>query len=141
MPRSARRPQSLQSTKAKQFEKTVHRIIALLHKWGIHTFGDFTRLDKEEVRARLGTEAVHLWEDARGKSTRLLKLVEPPESFIESFEFDYEIETAEPLLFILRRFLEQLGIRLSGIYLVAKTLILRIHFSNKQIYERRFEIP
>src|SRR5436305_15301326 len=72
---------------------------------------------------------------------RLLKFVEPPESFIESFEFDYEIETAEPLLFVLRRFLEQLGLRLSGIYLVAKALTLRIHFSNKQIYERKFEIP
>src|SRR6185436_6555630 len=129
------------SHKAKKSDKCVRDIIALLHKWGIHTFRDFTRLDKEEVRARLGAEAVHLWEGARGKSTRLLKLVEPPESFIESFEFDYEIETAEPLLFILRRFLEQLGIRLTGIYLVAKTLFLRIHFSNKQTYERRFEIP
>lgn len=141
MPRSPRLSQPRKSTKAKQFDKTVRAIIALLHKWGIHTFGDFTRLDKEAVRARLGAEAVHLWERAQGKSTRLLKLVEPPESFIESFEFDYEIETAEPLLFILRRFLEQLGLRLTGIYLVAKTLTLRIHFSNKQTYERRFEIP
>src|SRR4029077_13306958 len=124
----------------KQRERSVLAIISLLHKWGIHRFGDFTRLDKEQIRARLGAEAVHLWERARGKSTRLLKLVEPPESFIESFEFDYEIETAEPLLFILRRFLDQLGIRVTGIYLVAKTLILRIHFSNKQTYERRFEI-
>ena len=141
MARLPRQAQTCKSTKAKQFEKTVRGIIALLHKWGIHTFGDFARLDKEEIRARLGSEAVHLWERAQGKSTRLLKLVEPPESFIESFEFDYEIETAEPLLFILRRFLEQLGLRLTGIYLVAKTLTLRIHFTNKQTYERQFEIP
>src|SRR5262249_22959475 len=40
-----------------------------------------------------------------------------------------------------RRFLEQFAVRLSGIYLVAKTLTLRIQFSNKQTYERRFEIP
>jgi protein ImuB len=72
---------------------------------------------------------------------RLLKTVEPPESFIESFEFEYEIETAEPVLFVLRRFLEQLGLRLTGIYFVAKALTLRIQFSNKQSYERRFDIP
>jgi len=122
-------------------EKSVLALISILHKWGIHTLGDFIRLDKEEIRARLGSEAVSLWERARGQSTRLLKLVEPPESFIESFEFEYEIETAEPLLFVLRRFLEQLSCRLGGIYLVAKTLTLRIHFSNKQSYERRFDIP
>src|SRR4029453_14674968 len=52
-----------------------------------------------------------------------------------------EIETAEPLLFMLRRFLEQLAIRLSGIYLVAKELTLRITFTDKQIYERIFKIP
>jgi len=127
--------------KPTDFAKSVARIIAILHKWGIHTFGEFSRLDKEDVRARLGSEAVQLWERAQGKSTRLLKLVEPPESFIESFEFDYEIETAEPLLFVLRRFLEQLALRLSGIYLVAKTLTLRIQFGNKQTYEHRFDIP
>ena len=126
---------------ARQSQKSVLQIIAILHKWGIHTFGEFTRLDKEEVRARLGSEAVTLWERAHGKTIRLLKLVEPPESFIETFEFEYEIETAEPLLFILRRFLEQLSVRLSGIYLVIKSLTLQIGFSNKQTYQRQFEIP
>ena len=38
-------------------------------------------------------------------ATRLLKLVPPPESFAETFEFENEIETIEPLLFMLRRFL------------------------------------
>src|SRR5205814_224151 len=98
----------------------------------------------------------------------LLKFVQPPESFDESFEFDHEIETAEPLLFMLRRFLEQLAVRLSAIYLVAQELTLRISFSNsrqvrlgtdssdwrnesavvatttrtdKQTYERVFKIP
>jgi protein ImuB len=52
---------------------------------------------------------------------------------------------------MLRRFLQQLSVRLSGIYLVAKELTLRITFPNppwdgsaeadKQIYERVFKIP
>src|SRR5439155_8818518 len=53
----------------------------------------------------------------------------------------HEIETAESLLFMLRRFLEQLTLRLSAIYLVAKELTLRITFTNKQRYERCFKIP
>src|SRR5256886_8085419 len=42
---------------------------------------------------------------------------------------------------MLRRFLEQLAVRLSTIYLVAKELTLRITFANKQCYERVFKIP
>jgi protein ImuB len=71
----------------------------------------------------------------------VLQLIRPPESLEESFEFENEIEAAEPLLFMLRRFLEQFAVRLSGIYLVAKELTLRITFTNEQIYERIFKIP
>ena len=119
----------------------VQEIFAILHKWGIHTLGQLAALDKEQLGARLGPEAIRMWERANGRSSRLLKLIRPPESFQESFEFEREIETAEPLLFMLRRFLEQLAVRLAAIYLVAKELTLRITFGNKQIYERVFKIP
>ena len=122
-------------------EKSVQEILTLLHKWGIHTLGQLAALDKEELAARLGPEAIRMWERANGRSNRLLKLVRPPESFEESFEFEREIETVEPLLFMLRRFLDQLAVRLGAIYLVAKELTLRITFKNKQIYERVFKIP
>ena len=129
----------------------VQEIIAILHKWGIHTLGQLAALDKEQLGARLGPEAIRMWERANGRSNRLLKLIRPPESFEESFEFEREIETAEPVLFMLRRFLEQLAVRLAAIYLVAKELRLRITFANsrqdepavagKQSYERVFKIP
>jgi len=129
-------------------KSTVQEILAILHKWGVHTLGQLVALNKEELRTRLGSDAVRLWERANGTSTRLLKFVQPPEIFIESFEFDHEIETAEPLLFMLRRFLEQLSLRLSSIYLVARELTLTITFSSAQAdasaartYERTFKIP
>ncbi len=123
-------------------QRSIRQILAILHKWGIHTLGQFAALDKEEIAARLGPEAVGMWERANGKSKRLLKFVQPPELFEESFEFEHEIETAEPLLFILRRFLEQLALRLGGIYLVTKELTLRIAFAaNKKTYQRVFKIP
>jgi protein ImuB len=142
------------STAAQDREARIQQILTILHKWGIHTLGQFAALDKEQVGARLGSEAVRMWEHANGQSNRLLKLVRPSESFEESFEFENEIETAEPLLFMLRRFLEQLSLRLSALYLVVKELTLRITFANpptvrwdgfaganKQQYERAFKIP
>ncbi|MEP6602347.1 MAG: hypothetical protein ABJB69_00185 [Spartobacteria bacterium] len=119
----------------------VGRIMSILHKWGVHTVGDFAALDRKDISARLGPEAVRLWERAQGKSMRLLKLIEPPESFAESFEFEHEVETIDPLLFMLRRFLEQIAIRLQAIYLVAQELTLRITFDNREQYERCFSIP
>lgn len=119
----------------------TRRIMSILHKWGVHTVGAFAALDKIDISTRLGPEAVRLWERAHGKSMRLLKLIEPPESFAESFEFEHEVETIEPLLFMLRRFLQQLSTRLNGIYLVVEELTLRISFSNRQEYERCFQIP
>src|SRR5713101_6248939 len=129
------------SAAAKNREDEIQQILAILHKWGIHTLGQLVALDKEQLGARLGPEAVRMWERANGQSNRPLRLVRPPESFEESFEFENEIETAEPLLFMLRRFLEQLAVRLSGIYFAAKELTLRITFANKQQYERCFKIP
>ena len=122
-------------------QRSTAEILRILHKWGIHTLGQLAALDKEELRNRLGAEAVWLWERANGTATRLLKFVQPPETFDESFEFDHEIETTEPLLFILRRFLEQLALRLSSIYLVVRELTLRITFTNGGSYERTFKIP
>jgi len=126
---------------AKTRQSEIRQILAILHKWGIYTIGQLAALDKQQLGARLGPEAIRMWEWANGQSSRVIKLIRPPESFEESFEFENEIETAEPLLFMLRRFLEQLAIRLSGIYLVAKELTLRITFTDKQIYERIFKIP
>jgi len=129
------------SSAAKDPEIQIRQILTILHKWGIHTLGQLAMLDKQQLGARLGPEAVRMWERANGQSNRVLKLIRPPESFEESFEFENEIETAEPLLFMLRRFLKQLAVQLSGIYLVTKELTLRITFTNKQIYERIFKIP
>jgi protein ImuB len=122
--------QAPNASPARTSELKIAEIIAILHKWGIHTLGQLAALDKEELRTRLGSEAVRLWKRANGTATHLLKLVQPPETFDESFEFDQEIETAEPLLFILRRFLDQLALRLSSIYLVARELTLTITFSS-----------
>jgi protein ImuB len=136
-------PAVLPAGTAKQIEraKETERILSILHQWGIYTLGQLAALSRDDLAARLGMRAVEMWERANGRAERILKLVSPPESFIESFEFENEIETIEPLLFILRRFLQQLATRLNAIYLVAKELRLRITFADKSHYQRIFKIP
>ncbi len=129
------------SAKERERARETERILAILHQWGIHTVGQLAKLQGDDLAARLGGRAIELWERANGRTERLLKLVSPPESFVESFEFENEIETSEPLLFMLRRFLQQLATRLNAIYLVAQELRLRITFSDKSHYERTFKIP
>ena len=134
---------ALPARTARQIEraKATERILSILHQWGIHTLGQLAALPRGDLAARLGARAVELWERANGRASRILKLVAPPELFIESYEFENEIETIEPLLFILRRFLQQLATRLNAIYLVTKELRLRLTFADKSHYERVFKIP
>lgn len=126
---------------AKERRAEVGRVLDLLRRWGIETLGQFAALDKEAVGARLGPIGLQLWERAKGKTTRLLKLVPIPETFEEAFEFENEIETSEPLLFMLRRFLQQFSVRLGALHLVANELQLQITFSDKSSYRHQFKIP
>jgi protein ImuB len=126
---------------AKERQVEIGRVLDILHRWGIETLGQFAALEKEAVAVRLGPIGLQLWERAAGKTTRLLKLVPVQESFEEAFEFENEIETSEPLLFMLRRFLQQFSVRLGALHLVASELELEITFSDKRSYSHRFKIP
>src|SRR3989440_6869174 len=128
-------------SKAKERQTKIARVLDILRRWGIESLGQLAALEKEAVAARLGPIGVELWERAAGKTTRLLELVPVRESFEEAFEFENEIETSEPLLFMLRRFLQQFSVRLSALHLVASELQLEITFSDKSSYAHPFKIP
>ena len=114
---------------------------ALLHDWGIHTLGQLTSLPRGDFADRLGPDADRLWQRASGQVERLLRLVRPGEEFVEAFDFEQEIETVEPLLFILRRFLDQLTQRLAAVHRVAAHLTLTLPLDDGTEYERVFTIP
>ena len=114
---------------------------ALLHDWGIHTLGQLTSLPRGELADRLGPDADRLWQRASGQTKRLLRLVRPVEGFAEAFDFEHEIETTEPLLFILRRFLDSLTVRLDAAHRVAARLILTLPLDDGTAHEHAFTIP
>src|SRR4051812_8093296 len=116
-------------------------LLNILHRWGIWKIGSFLALGKDALAERLGPEALALFEQASSTEVRPLKLTHPSEVFEESFEFENEIESLEPLLFILRRFIEQIALRLALSSFAAEQLLLRLTLSEGNHYEQLFKIP
>jgi protein ImuB len=113
----------------------------VLKSWGVRTLGALTRLPREEIGQRLGLEALSLWDRAAGRSSKVLRLVQPPETFEESIDFEQRLETLEPLLFILRRFLERLTLRIESIYLLIAELRLKLTLEDGEMIVRILQIP
>ncbi len=116
-------------------------LLAVLGDWGIHNLAQLTSLPRGELMDRLGPEAAQLWERAAGRTERPLRLVRATEEFSEAFDFEREIETVEPVLFILRRFLDQLAMRLGNTYRVAGRMTLTLTLANGTTHERAFTVP
>jgi protein ImuB len=115
--------------------------IRTLRLLGIRRLGEFCELPPEGIAARFGQEGLLHWQRIMGKNTRLLDLVTPPETFEEGTEFENEVELLEPLLFMLRRFLDRIGDRLAAAYLVVAVLDLRFGFTAGPDYTRAFPVP
>jgi len=116
-------------------------LLAVLRDWGIHNLAQLTSLPQGDLMDRLGPEAGRLWERAAGRTERPLRIVRAVEEFSEAFDFEHEIDTAEPLLFLLRRFLDQLALRLANAGRVAGQIKLTLPLANGGAYERAFTIP
>ena len=116
-------------------------VAEILRKWGVHRVGELLALGQAALADRLGLEALALFAAASVDVVRPLRHVQPAETFAESFDFADPIVTAEPLLFILRRFVDQLAPRLEVVGLVAETLVLRLKLESGAALERRLRVP
>jgi protein ImuB len=116
-------------------------LLMVLQSWGIRTVGQLVALPMAQVCERLGPESVELWERAHGGRPRPLRLSKPQEFFSEQTDLEHPVEMLEPLLFMLRRFLEQITARLEAVYLVVGKLRLVLRFEKGDPYQRIFAIP
>lgn len=116
-------------------------VALILQHWGIRTVGELLSLGQDAVVERLGLEALALFAAASTTALRPLNRVLPAERFEESFEFDREIETIEPLLFILRRFVDQISQRLELGGSVAESIALGLRLESGTAVERRLRVP
>jgi protein ImuB len=116
-------------------------ISEILERWGVRTVGAYLALGKDKIAERLGPDAVELFDLASARQVRPLRLVTPAETFEEAIEFEEPIETLQPLLFILRRFIEQLALRLEAVYLAVREIELRLGLCSGETYQKLFRIP
>jgi protein ImuB len=116
-------------------------LLQILQSWGIHTAGQLTSLPFAEVTDRLGPAAAALWQLAAGNSQRPLTPSPPITTWRESFDFESPTETLEPILFLLRRFLDALTNRLRTAWLTAGSMSLTILTEHDGSSHRSFTIP
>jgi protein ImuB len=86
--------------------------LATLKRWGVRTIGELEALPAGGVAVRLGAEGAHLGRIARGQADVPLDARPEPVIFAEGIDFDWPVENVEPLLFVLRRLVENLTARL-----------------------------
>ncbi len=95
------------------------KLLDVLGKWGVRTVSAFAKLKRSAVGARLGMEGLLLWDRVTGHEQRVVAVAELPAEFEESWEFEYDVDSLDPLLFLLRRFLDNLGVRMRVAHKVA----------------------
>lgn len=107
-----------------------------LHRWGLHTFGDFGALPAEQISARLGARGVRLHAQARGASARTLTPHKESLKFEEAMELDDAVTMLEPLRFILSRLLDQVCHRLRARHRATHEVRVRL-----DAHERVLRLP
>ena len=116
-------------------------MLETLNRWGIKTAAALAQLGKDPLAERLGPEVIAIFERLSPDFIRPLKITAMPEMFCEQMEFQTEIETLEPLLFVLRRFTEQLVHRIQMLYLVVAELNLKLGLTSGANYESALKVP
>lgn len=116
-------------------------LASVLHAWGLRTLGQLTALPRDEIVRRFGAAGLELWQRASGGSDRPLRPVALPQSFSATMEFEEAVEVLEPLLFILRRFLDRLSLELQASQHVAAELHLALRLEDETRYARSFRLP
>jgi protein ImuB len=116
-------------------------LLQIISKWGLHSIGELRALGHDELASRFGSEIIDFLEVIAPARVRPLTWITPAPDFEEFMELEKEIESLEPLLFILRRFLDQLSYRLESVYLVAQELRLTLLLDDGSKHERVLTVP
>ncbi len=116
-------------------------IAAIAGGWGIRTLGEFAALPKADIAQRLGVEGLALWDRCVGETHRPLQQVVAAPTFAAALDCEHELETVEPLLFILRRFVDRLALELESAALAAATIELRLILSDETVHAHSIRLP
>ena len=116
-------------------------LVPILSGWGLTRLGQLTALSKADLARRLGAAGAALWDRAHGGEPRPLNPHTPPPEFAASLDLEYEIETTEGVLFLLRRFVDRLALELRTLHRAAAEMTLRLKLADETTHERNFRLP
>src|SRR6478672_6128517 len=119
----------------------VPDLLAILSRWGLHTLGDFARLPRADVHARLGPLGVALHQAACGEPIASFVPAGETVRFVERLELEYAIEGLEPLSFVLARLCESLSASLERADRGAVEVRLRLRLVTRAVHERTLHLP
>lgn len=108
---------------------------------GMRTLADVVRLPRAAFSQRLGLRGDRLWLMAAGEDHRPLNTATPPVVFEAHIDLEHAVEMMEPLLFVLRRFVDRLAAELSIANLAAETLALALRLEDETVYTQAFRPP
>ena len=113
----------------------------ILKQWGIHNLADYAKLPQQAIAERLGKQGLRIWQSLHNKNKRILRIKKPPTEFKSMIELEFEIESLDPLLFVLNRLIDQLRMQLHSAFLKAQVLILQLQLDDKTHYRKLFRLP
>ncbi len=117
-----------------------HDIELMLKRLGIRRLGELAHLDARAVGSRLGSRGAELMRLARGEGSTRVAARPRTETFAESIELEYGIETIAPLAFVMRAMIAQLTERLQMRGLIAGDITLGLGLTDRRRDDRRIAI-
>lgn len=111
-------------------------LLVSLRRYGVTRVSELARMPVDDAGLRLGEEAARAVRLARGEDDRPFVARALPTRFEEGVEFEWEVLTNEPLLFVTRRLLEALVARLTCRGLGAGSLVLSLDLASRVCDER-----
>jgi protein ImuB len=99
--------------------------LPLLELLGLRTLEDYRSLRRQDLTERFGPVAGRWHDLVSAKTCRLLKLHRPPESFLQSMDFEDPLHSTESLVFVFKRLLHLMAARLAARHLAASLLVIR----------------
>ncbi|MFN0165332.1 MAG: hypothetical protein ACKV22_02790 [Bryobacteraceae bacterium] len=116
-------------------------LLATLDCWGIRTFRDLAHLPEIGLAERLGQEGVRLQKLARCEPLTPLQPVKAELSFAASAELDHEVDSLEPLSFVLARLLHDVCARLESHALAALVIRVILQLEDRGLHTRELRLP
>jgi protein ImuB len=116
------------------------RVLEVLRLWRVRTLGDLVDLPRAEIGRRLGEAGLEAWDRAAGGRERPLRPAALPEVFEEEAEPGFAVESLDPLVFLLRRQLGQLVLRLGAAGRAAGKLRLELVLEDGSVHGRDFAL-